>query len=184
VNSFKNIGSMIGSAAVVAAIVGLTAGLAPASAAPQQSPGVTLTIKGDPANPGNSILRIEGTFPMSEGDSHDRVNNMTPGGGMDYIVHADDPGDDRDYPIGMPHGYIGMPGPDGGFMTASPFGIRFLREISVPKGELDEDFCFSSGCGDDTDEVYVKVRFVQGNGAGDLAAYTNAISGKFGPRFG
>ena len=74
--------------------------------------------------------------------------------------------------IGSPHGYTGMPGPDGGFMTASPFGIRFLRGISVPKGDLDED--------DGNDEVFVKVRFVQGTGAGDLAAYTNAISGKFG----
>jgi hypothetical protein len=177
-NSFKNIGSLIGSAAMLAAAVGLTAGLAPASAAPQQSPGVTLTIKDDPANPANSVLRIEGTFPMSEGDSHDRVNHMTPGGGMDYIVYADDPGQ-NDGMIGSPHGYIGMPGPDGGFMTASPFGIRFLREISVPNGDLDEDFAFNDTFDDDVDEIYVKVRFVQGTGAGDLAAYTNAISGTF-----
>ena len=174
VNSFKNIGSLIGSAAVVAA----TVGLAPASAAPQSSPGVNLNIKDDPANPANYVVRIEGTFPVSEGDAHDRVNNMTPGGGMDYIIYADDPGE-NDGMIGSPHGYVGMPGPDGGFMTASPFGIRFLREISVPKGDLNEDFCFSFGCDGDGDEVYVKVRFVQGTGAGDLAAYTNAVSGKF-----
>lgn len=177
-NSFKKIGSLIGGAAVVAASVGLTAGLAPASAAPQQSPGVTLTIKDDPANPANSVLRIEGTFPMSEGDSLDRVDHMTPGGGMDYIVYADDPGQ-NDPMIGSPHGYIGMPGPDGGFMTASPFGIRFLREIIVPNGDLNEDFAFNDTFDDDVDEIYVKVRFVQGTGAGDLAAYTNAISGAF-----
>ncbi len=64
-------------------------------------------------------------------------------------------------------------------MTDSPFGIRFLREFTVPRGDLNEDFCFSSGCDGDTDEVYVKVRFVQA-GTGDLLAYTNAVSGKFG----
>lgn len=176
-NTLKNIGSLIGGAAVVAATVGLTAGLAPASAAPQQSPGVTLSVVPNPANDAEYLLRIEGTFPMSENDARDRVNHLGPSGGMDYIVYADDPGD-SDSTIGAPHGYVGYPGPEGGFMTDSPFGIRFLREIAVPKGDLNEDFCFSFGCGDDTDEVYVKVRFVQA-GVGDLRAYTNAVSGKF-----
>jgi hypothetical protein len=66
-------------------------------------------------------------------------------------------------------------------MTASPFGIRFLREIPVPKNDLDEDIAFSWPSGDTDDEIYVKVRFVQGTGAGDLAAYTNPISGEFAP---
>ena len=70
---------------MLAASVGLTAGLAPVSAAPQASPGVSLTVRDDPANPANYLVKIEGTFPMSEGDANDRVNHMTPGGGMDYI---------------------------------------------------------------------------------------------------
>jgi hypothetical protein len=172
VSTLKKFGSLIGGAAAVAASIGLSAGLAPASAAPQASPGVTLDVHGlDPANPANWRLRIEGTFPMSEGDAHDRVSHMTPSGGMDYIIYADDPGE-NDAMIGSPHGYIGMPGPDGGFMTASPFGIRFLREISVPKSQLDED--------DGFDEVYVKVRFVPGNGMGDLVAYTDVYDGEYG----
>lgn len=170
-NSINNIGARIGGATVVAVAVGLTAGLAPASAAPQQSPGVHLSrVAVDPSNPANYVLKIEGTFPMSEGDAHDRVNHLGPGGGMDYIVYADDPGE-NDPMIGSPHGYIGVPGPDGGWMTASPFGIRFLREISVPRSQLDED--------DGTDEIYVRVRFVQGTGAGDLRANTGPYSWDF-----
>jgi hypothetical protein len=38
------IASLIGGAATLAAVVGMTAGLAPASAAPSQSPGATLTV--------------------------------------------------------------------------------------------------------------------------------------------
>lgn len=174
----KNIGSLVGGAAAIAASVGLTPAAAPASAAPQQSPDVTLSIVRNPANDAQYLLRVEGTFPMSEGEARDRVNHLGPSGGMDYIVYADDPGD-SDAVIGSPHGFPGYPGPDGGFMTDSPFGIRFLREFTVPRGDLNEDFCFSSGCGDDTDEVYAKVRFVQA-GTGDLRAYTNAVSGKFG----
>jgi hypothetical protein len=98
----KNVGSLIGGAAVVAAAIGLTAGLAPASAAPQQSPGSVL-----------SYLRV------------------------------------------------------------TPSGLQLYREIYVPTDQLNED--------DGTDKVYVRVRFVPGNGAGgDLRANTNAISGQFG----
>jgi hypothetical protein len=172
VNTMKNVGSLIGGAAVVASAIGLTTGFAaPASAAPQQSPGVHLSkVAVDPANSANYVLKIEGTFPMSEGDAYDRVNHLGPGGGMDYIIYADDPGE-NDAMIGSPHGYIGVPGPDGGWVTASPFGIRFLREISVPKSQLNED--------DGTDEIYVKVRFVQGTGAGDLRANTGSVSWNF-----
>lgn len=176
-NTAKQIRSVAAGAAVIAAI-GLTAGLAPASAAPRPSPGVTLGIADDPANSANYLLTIRGLFPMSEGAAYDRLTNLAGGGGMDYIVYADDPGGD-DGRIGNPHGFLGTPGPPGGVLIATPDGLSFSRQISVPKGQLDEDFCFSFGCSDDTDEVYVFARFVQGNGAGPLGAYTNAISGKF-----
>jgi hypothetical protein len=170
VNTLKNAGSLVGGAAVVAAAVGLTAGLTPASAAPQQSPGVTLRVFDDPANPARSILRIQGKFPMPESAARDTLNHLAPGGGMDYVVYADDPGD-SDGRIGNPHGFIGTPGPTGGVLIAVPDGLSFIREISVPKSDLNED--------DGTDEVYVFARFVQGNGAGSLGAYTNPISGEF-----
>jgi hypothetical protein len=44
INTHKMIASLIGGAATLAAVVGMTAGLAPASAAPSQSPGATLTV--------------------------------------------------------------------------------------------------------------------------------------------
>lgn len=169
-NRLKYIGTLLGSAAMVAGAVGMTVGAAPASAAPQNSPGVTLAIGDDPANPANYVLMVRGTFPMSEGDARDRLSHLAGGGGVDYVVYADDPGE-NDGLIGMPHGYIGAPGPSGGHLIAVPNGLNFFRQISVPKEDLDED--------DGTDEVYVKVRFVPGNGAGDLGAYTQPISGKF-----
>ncbi|WP_102144851.1 hypothetical protein [Mycobacterium hubeiense] len=173
----KKISWMVGAAA--AAALAATVGLVPASAAPPQSPGVTLTMRGDdPANGGNYLLWVQGVFPMSEGSAHDRINNLGSSGGIDYLVFADDPGED-DGRIGFPHGFIGAPGPPGGYLYANTNGIHFGRHLSVPKHQLDEDFCFSSGCGDDTDEVYVLARFVPGNGAGPLGAHTNAITGKF-----
>lgn len=175
----KNIAKTIGSAAIVAASAAVTTGLVPAWAAPQQSPGVTLGIKPDPTNSAQYLLTIQGELPMSEGAAHDRLNNLSGGGGMDYIVFADDPGD-TDNPIGGPHGFIGTPGPPGGNLIATPAGLSFSRDIRLPRGDLNEDFCFSFGCGDDVDEVYVKVRFVQGNGASPLVAYSNAVSGRFG----
>jgi hypothetical protein len=178
-NTLQNIGSLIGGAAMVATAIGLTAGLAPASAAPQSSPGVSLTIADDPTNPANYVLRIEGKFPMSEGAAYDRLNNLAPSGGMDYVIFADDPGE-NDGMIGSPRGFVGTPGPTGGVLIATPAGLSFMRELSVPKANLNEDFCFSSGCDGDTDEIYASARFVQGNGAGDLRAYTNPISGRFG----
>jgi hypothetical protein len=39
---FRNVASLIGGASVLAAAVGLTAGLAPATAAPTQTPGANL----------------------------------------------------------------------------------------------------------------------------------------------
>jgi hypothetical protein len=169
VKNVKKIGSLMGGAPVVAAAIGLTAGLVPALAAPQPSPGVTLTIADDPANPANYLLRVQGKFPMPEGAAYDRLNNMAPSGGMDYRIYADDPGENDGLIKAL--GFVGKPGPPGGLVIATPAGISFMREISVPKDDLDED--------DGTDDVYVKVRFVQGNGAGDLGAFTNAISGEF-----
>lgn len=169
-NSSTNIRALVGGAAVITAVVGLTAGLAPASAAPQQSPGVSLTkVFVDPDNSSNYILRVEGKFPMSEGAAYDRLRNMSPGGGIEYTVYADDPGE-GDQIITSP-GFIGAPGPPGGALIATSAGIAFLREFSVPTSKLNED--------DGTDEIYVRVRFVQGNGAGDLRANTGSWSWDF-----
>ncbi|BBY79093.1 hypothetical protein H7I53_16965 [Mycolicibacterium pulveris] len=181
--ALKDIGSVLGGAAVIAATVGLTAGLAPASAAPQQSPGVTLTLRGaDPAVQGNLLFWIQGVFPMSEGSARDRIDNLGSSGGMDYIVFADDPGE-PDSRIGPPHGFIGAPGPPGGYLYAGQAGIHFGRHLSIPEHLLNEDKCFddgSVGCttGRRIDEIYVSARFVQ-SGTGSLLAYTNPVSAQF-----
>jgi hypothetical protein len=91
---------------------------------------------------------------------------------MDYVIYADDPCE-NDGMIGSPRGYIGAPGPAGGYLRVTPSGLQFYREIYVPTDQLNED--------DGTDEVYVRVRFVPGDGAGgNLRANTTAISGQFG----
>lgn len=123
----RHIANLAASVAVATASMVVMTGVVPASAAPQQSPGVSLSIKDDPANPANYLLWIQGKFPMSEGAAYDRLDNLAPGGGMDYIVFADDPGD-ADARIGMPHGYIGRPGPAGGGVLATPGGLAFYRQ--------------------------------------------------------
>jgi hypothetical protein len=43
-NARKKIASLMGGAAVIAGVVGMTAGLTPAAAVPSQTPGATLSI--------------------------------------------------------------------------------------------------------------------------------------------
>ncbi|MDA2894540.1 hypothetical protein PDG61_26770 [Mycolicibacterium sp. BiH015] len=162
--------SLIGTATAIVATATFIAGPAPATAAPQHSPGTTLGVTADPDNTAHYIVTIRGLFPMSEGAAYDRLNHIAAGGGMDYVIYADDPGE-GDAMIGSPHGYIGAPGPAGGLVIATPNGIAYMRTISVPRSALDED--------DGTDEIYASARFVQGGGAGDLRAYTVPVSGDF-----
>ena len=168
-HAFNNISSLIGGEAVVAISVALTAGLAPSSAAPQNSPGVIMGVHDDPGNSANYVVRVQGKFPMSEGDAYDRLNHLSAGGGIEYTIYADDPGE-NDSIITSP-GFVGSPGPTGGALIATPYGISFMREISVPRSKLNED--------DGADELYTRVRLVQGNGVPDLRGNTNAVSGDF-----
>ncbi|OAN40106.1 hypothetical protein [Mycolicibacterium iranicum] len=161
--------SLVGAAAVAATAASLT-GPASAYAAPTSSPGTTLGVAADPGNSANYIVTIRGLFPMSEGAAYDRLNHIAAGGGMDYVIYADDPGE-GDSMIGSPHGYLGAPGPTGGLVIATPNGIAYMRTISVPRSALNED--------EGTDEIYASARFVQGGGAGDLRAFTVPVSADF-----
>jgi hypothetical protein len=76
--ALKNI-PLVAAAALAATTLGLTVGLAPASAAPTQTPGTTLAVTADPANPGYYRLAVKGTFPMNEHDAHGFINNLEPG---------------------------------------------------------------------------------------------------------
>lgn len=164
-------------AALVAATMGLTVGLAPASAAPSQTPGTSLVVTSDPANGANYYrVVVKGFYPMNEYDAHGFINNLGTGervGGMDYAIRGDDP-DSNDSVLGNRYFYAGAGERSTGYLTAQPDGIQYFQIISVPKSLLNED----DGVFDDTDEIYVQADFVDGDG-GKRTQYTNAVSGIF-----
>jgi hypothetical protein len=175
-NTLRTIPLVAAAATVAATALGLTAGLAPASAAPTQTPGTTLVVYPDPTNAGYYRLAVKGMFPMNEYDAHGFVNNLETGewpGGMDYGVHGDDP-DSNDRLLGNSYAYRGSAPRSTGYLTAESDGIHFFQIISVPKSLLNED----DGVFDDTDEIYVIADFVDGDG-GKRTAFTNPVSGTF-----
>jgi hypothetical protein len=173
--TFKNIGTLIGAAAVAAAAVGLTVGLAPASAAPTQS-GANLTIYPDTATPGNYRLVVSGVYRMSEYDAHGFINNINTGerpGGIAYSYQGDDPGQ-HDPSVTSSGWYPGAGVHHGGYLRAESDGIHYHQEISVPKGQLNEDPNYF----DDNDEIYVVVNFIDGDGLGRIQV-SNVITNLF-----
>src|SRR5215208_203690 len=68
---------LMGGAAAIAAVVGMTAGLALAAAAPAQS-GATLYVYEDPKNADNYRVSIKGVFPMQQPDA------------VGFLVHVND----------------------------------------------------------------------------------------------
>jgi hypothetical protein len=173
--TFKNIGTLIGAIAAAAAAVGLTVGLAPASAAPTQS-GANLAIYPDTATPGNYRVRVSGVFRMSEHDAHGFINNINTGerpGGMRYIYNGDDPGQ-HDPNVAGSGWYPGAGAHHGGYLRAESDGIHYYQEISVPKGQLNEDPNYF----DDNDEIYVEAVFVDADGVGRTQV-SNVITNLF-----
>jgi hypothetical protein len=171
---------LVAAAAVAVTAIGLTAGLGTASAAPTQTPGTTLVIIPDHLNgPDYVRVNVKGVFPMNEYDAHGFINNLDTGtlpegGGINYILLADDP-DSNDSAIGA---YFYRAGTQStGYLTAESDGIHFFQIISVPKGLLNEDDGVIDAM-DDTDEVYVDARFVDGDG-GQRSAYSNVVNGTF-----
>jgi hypothetical protein len=174
-NAITKIGSVIGVAAVVATGLGLTAGLIPASAAPTQN-GANLQIYADSANSANVRIRVEGVFKMSEHDAHGFINNLNTGakpGGIVYYYFADDPGQ-NDVDVTASRWFPGAGAHDGGYLRAESDGIHYYQEISVPKGDLNEDPNYF----DDNDEIYVQASFIDGDGLARLQT-SNVITGLF-----
>jgi hypothetical protein len=158
----KTFVSLIGGAAMLAAAtVGLTAGAAPASAAPTQN-GANLFIAQDPANPGQLLVSVHGTFPMNAHDAHGFINNLNTGsvpGGMRYEIFGDDEGSsDRTVTLNRWFGGAGASGE--GHLYATDTGVHYRRQYTVPKADLNEDDAFI----DDNDEVYARATFVDGDG--------------------
>jgi len=150
-NARKKIGSVMGGAAMIAAAVGMTAGLAPASAAPSQSPGSMLTIVDQNiTGAGYSRVIVQGVYPKQKPDAVGYLNNLTAGcGGIHDIVWGDDGNEqylfDRNYP--------GVHNDIDGFVRASDRGLEYLQQFVVPASVLNEDK-------DGTDEVFFRARFV------------------------
>jgi hypothetical protein len=172
----KNIASLIGGAAMLAAAtVGLTAGAAPASAAPTQN-GAKLFVAQDPANPGQMLVSVHGTFPMNGHDAHGFINNLNTGsvpGGMRYEIFADDDGSgDRTATLNRWFGGAGVSGE--GHLYATDTGIHYHHGYSVPKADLNEDDAFYN----DIDEVYARATFVDGDG-GNRRQISNVVTQQF-----
>lgn len=154
-NTRKKVGSVLGGAAMVATVVGLTVGLTPASAAPSQTPGATLSIVDQNiTGAGKNRVILYGVFPMLEPDAVGFIVHLMDNGcgGMHYIVLGDDGKEqylfDRNFP-GTSEGVEGS-------LWASNRGLEYRREFIVPSSVLDEDK-------DGTDEVFVRARFVDGD---------------------
>jgi hypothetical protein len=151
----KKLASTIGGAATIAAVIGMTAGLAPASAAPKQTPGTRISIVEDIVNPTYYRVILNGVYPMQQPDAVGFIVHLGDNrcGGMHYIVWGDDDGKeqylfDRNFP--------GTHEDIEGYLKASPQGLEYRREFLVPKSALDEDK-------DGQDEVFVRARFVDGD---------------------
>jgi hypothetical protein len=163
--AFKNVALL---ASLAATSVGLTAGVAPASAARAQS-GATLYIFEDPAIHTNYRVTIKGLFPMEQADAVGYLNNINDGkceGGMSYHVHGDD-GDPQHIVTKVFHGAHSDPE---GYLRATPEGLEYLREIPLRKGFLNED--------DGTDEIYAQAIFLDSDCISSVQT-TQVLTGEF-----
>jgi hypothetical protein len=158
----KHIALLLGGAELLAAaMVGLIAGTPPASAAPTQS-GANLFVAQDPANPGQLLVSVHGTFPMNGYDAHGFINNLNTGsvpGGMRYEIFGDDDGS-GDRTVTLNRWFGGASSSGEGHLYATDTGIHYRRQYTVPKADLNEDDAFYN----DIDEVYARATFVDGDG--------------------
>jgi hypothetical protein len=152
-NAHKKIGSVLAGAATIATAVCMTAGLAPALAAPAPS-GAVLGIVQDPAHQNNYLLAITGIFRMEQPDAVGFLNNLNNGqcgqySGMIYRIYGDD---------GNPQ-YINrqyFPGAQNdaeGYLKATSEGLVYRRQFTLRKNFLNED-------DDGVDEIYAEAQFL------------------------
>ena len=168
-NTRNKIGPVVASAAMLTTVVGLTAGMAPASAAPKQSPSATLSVVTDIVNPAYNRLIISGVHAMEEPDAVGYLTHLNEGSyaGMNYAVYADDGShkilDDRTFP--------GTSQSPEGDLWASRRGLEYRRELLYPKGFLNENL-------DGIDRIYVRAIFTDADG-GQRIHHTNVAEGYF-----
>jgi hypothetical protein len=156
-NTRNKIASLLGGAAMLASVVGMTAGLAPAAAAPKQD-GAWLAFTGNPNSPGNYLLVVNGAFPMEQPDAQGYINNINTGqcGEKGYSgILYDIWGDDGEQQQHVEARWIpGARVDSEGRISAGSRGLEYSRTLPLPHYYLDEDR------GSDVDEIYVRVRFV------------------------
>jgi hypothetical protein len=167
----------VGRAAVLAATaVGLAAGTAaPAIAATPAAPTASVASAPAAASTGNFAnlqiigigggqyrIIVDGVLAMSQHDAQGFLNNLGSRGGMQYrIMGWDGLSGSEERGTTFSSG-PSMPGTHaGGWLYAGTEGIHFHREFQVPNSVLNED---SGWWQDPADEIWVRVRFVDGDG--------------------
>ena len=165
----KKITSLLGGAAMVAAVAGMTAG----TGARFGCALAVTRIASDHRRPEHHRRRLEpgdraGRVSDAEARRCGYLNNLSAGcGGMHYIVWGDDGGEqylfDRNYP--------GVHDDVDGFVRATDRGLEYLQQFVVPASVLNEDT-------DGTDEVFARARFVDGD-CGSRVQNTNVVKGNF-----
>lgn len=158
-NARNKIGSVLGGAAVLAAIVGMTVGLAPALAAPAQS-GAVLAIVQDHAHQNNYRLAINGIIRMEQADAVGFLNNLNNGqcgqySGMIYRFYGDDGNPQYIHRSYFP----GAQSDAEGYLKATSEGLVYRREITLRKNFLNED-------PDGVDEIYAEAQFLDSDCVG------------------
>lgn len=165
--------AVLGSAAVVGTAIGMTTGLTVAAAAPKPS-GATFWFCKDFVDTGNYRMTVRGVFPMEEADAVGflvHLNDNQVPGGMKYRVSGDDDGGGHDVFYNY---FPGSGSSFDGYLKASPQGLEYMREISLPRTVFDED----SGVFDDQDEVYATATFRDADG-GERTQYSQKVVGHF-----
>ena len=168
-NTRKRTTTLLGGAATIAAVVGMSAGLTTASAAPAQSPNSRLTVVDQNfTGAGFNRIIVQGWYPMEKPDAVGYLNNLSAGcGGIHYILFGDDGNEqylfDRNYP--------GVHDDIDGYLRATDRGLEYLQQFVVPASVVNEDK-------DGTDEVFARARFVDGD-CGERVQNTNVVKGSF-----
>jgi hypothetical protein len=155
----RKLATVLGGAAVLGTVAGLTAGVA--AGAPSQTDGAMLYMCQDA---GYLIHMNDGNHP----------GGPSPGG-LRVQLKADDEGDnDRDIGYGF---YPTTATTSEGYLQAGPGGLEYRREMVVPRPNFNEDYK-QPGSDDDVDEIYAVVAFRDGDG-GERPAVTQSTTRNF-----
>ena len=149
-NAREKFVTLMGGAAMVAGTVGMTAGLAPASAAPTPT-GTHLAVVQDPEHRNNYRLAIVGFIRMQQADAVGFINNINNGqckGAMVYYLYGDDDGPDHIHTVYRPGALVD----NDGYLKATSEGLAYRVDFNLRKSFLNED--------DGTDEIYAQANFL------------------------